>query len=64
MEAIRRKFSSDDREKASKASKGNDKRNTPTADILCVIEDIPAIGSLILSKFKYLGEFISDWYAL
>lgn len=34
---------------------GNIKKNTPTAEILCVIEAFAVIGNLIFNKFKKRG---------
>ena len=37
------------------AKKGKRRKNTPIAEIQCVIEALAVIGSLILSKFKKRG---------
>ena len=54
------KLSLDPKEKTNNMVIGSDKTKIPTAEILCSIEEIPARGKVILSKFRYLGAFISS----
>ena len=53
------KLSLDPKEKTNNIVIGKDKTKIPTAEILCRIEEKPARGRAILSKFRYLGAFIS-----
>lgn len=48
------------------AKKGKRRKNTPIAEILCVIDALAVIGNLILSKFKKRGglDIFTKFWAL